>query len=121
MSDSVNRLNQLFADHWEAWMKWDPIFATQCGDHRYDNLLPQAGEDHFSSRREQLISFRERQRLINRDELSGLDKLNYDIFAQQLDLEISELSYYAYRLPLSKAGDSRFPSLTYAFTPHLRP
>ena len=52
--------NQLIADQWEAWMRWDPLFATSCGDHRFNDLLPAAGEEHYVSWRTQLAAFRQR-------------------------------------------------------------
>ena len=29
---------------WQAWMQADPLFATSCGDHRFNDRLPDAGE-----------------------------------------------------------------------------
>ncbi len=51
-------LNQLIADQWEAWMRWDPLFASSCGDHRFNDRLPEAGEEYYVSWREQLAAFR---------------------------------------------------------------
>jgi hypothetical protein len=40
---SSEQLNQLIADQWEAWMRWDPPFAASCGYHRFNDRLPEAG------------------------------------------------------------------------------
>jgi len=104
MTDAANQLAQLFADHWEAWLRWDPLFATECGDHRYDDRLPDAGEEHYAAWREQLRAFRQRQDSIDRAALSPAEQLNYDLFARLLDNEISALGYHSYRLPISKTG-----------------
>jgi uncharacterized protein (DUF885 family) len=111
-------LNQLIGDQWEAWMHWDPLFATTCGDHRYNDRLPDAGEQHYNSWRGQLADFRQRLQKIERPPLSLDDRLNHDIFGRMLDFEIAALDHHAYRLPLSKAGGFHinFPDL-YLFTP----
>ncbi|MCX6033560.1 MAG: DUF885 domain-containing protein [Chloroflexi bacterium] len=111
--NSSEELNQLIADQWEAWMHWDPLFATSCGDHRFNDRLPKAGEGHFVSWREQLAGFHQRLQKIEAGSLSPTDRLNYEIFARMLDFEISGLDYHGYRLPISKAGGFHvyFPDL----------
>jgi uncharacterized protein (DUF885 family) len=107
------QLQQLFTDHWEAWVRWDPLFATQCGDNRYNDRLPSFTEAAFQDWRQQLISFRDRQRTIDRSTLSPSEALNYDIFARLLNDEIVELGHQAYRLPITKSGGFHlfFPDL----------
>ena len=104
MDTPSERLNQLLADQWEAWMRWDPLFATQCGDHRFNDRLPAAGEEHYVSGREQLAAFRDRLRQIDQAALPPADRLNSDIFARMLNFEIAALDYHSYRLPISKTG-----------------
>jgi uncharacterized protein (DUF885 family) len=107
------QLQQLFTNHWEAWLRWDPLFATQCGDYRFNDRLPVMTDASFQDWRTQLISFRDRQKTIDRSSLSPSDALNYDIFALLLENEITELSFPAYRLPLTKSGGFHlfFPDL----------
>jgi uncharacterized protein (DUF885 family) len=110
---SYEELNQLIADQWEAWMRWDPLFATSCGDHRFNDRLPEAGEGHYVSWRAQLAGFRQHLQKIEREALLPPDRLNYEIFARMLDFEIAGLDYHGYRLPISKAGGfhTYFPDL----------
>lgn len=98
------QLNQLISDQWEAWMRSDPLFATSCGDNRYNQLMPGAGEDYYSAWRAELDGFRKRLQAIETAPLSDSDRLNRDIFARLLEDEISALDFHTYRLPLSKAG-----------------
>jgi uncharacterized protein (DUF885 family) len=98
------QLNQLITAQWEAWMRWDPLFATSCGDHRFNHLLPGAGEQHFVAWRNQLAGFRQNLQQIERNALAPDERLNYDIFARMLDYEIAGLDFHGYRLPISKAG-----------------
>ena len=81
---SSEQLNQLIADQWEAWMRWDPLFATSCGDHRFNDRLPDAGEDHYVSWRAQLDAFRLR-----------LQKIDPGTSLQQLNGQVPESAYAA--------------------------
>jgi uncharacterized protein (DUF885 family) len=116
--DASEKINQVISDQWEAWMSWDPPFATSCGDHRFNDRLPAAGEDQYVSWREQLAAFRQRLEKIDRSALTPADRLNCEIFARMLDFEIAGLDYHGYRLPISKAGGFHvnFPDL-YLFSP----
>jgi uncharacterized protein (DUF885 family) len=103
-SATIRQLKRIIGDHWEAWMRWDPFFATSCGDHRFNDRLPGAGEDHYRSWRDQLAAFRQRLQKIERGRLPAPDQLNLDIFARMLDFEIAGFDQHGYRLPISKAG-----------------
>ena len=97
-------LNQLFDDNWQAWMQHDPLFASMCGDNRYDDRLPSASDASFAAWKEQMQVFRQRQDAIPRSELSAAEQLNYDIFARLLDMEIEELNHFYYRMPISRTA-----------------
>ncbi|HVW36206.1 MAG TPA: hypothetical protein VHB99_02835, partial [Pirellulales bacterium] len=38
------QLQKLFDDAWQFDLREDPLFATQAGDHRYDDRLPRVSE-----------------------------------------------------------------------------
>lgn len=113
MKKTPASLKKLFADHWDANMRWDPISATFFGDHRFDDQLPAATEKHFTDWLKQLKKFRARLDKIDRASLEAGDRLNYDYFAQMLDSEIGQLEHRGYFLPLSKTGGFHinFPDL----------
>jgi uncharacterized protein (DUF885 family) len=104
MATSSTQLTQLFADHWQAWMQYDPLFASQCGDHRYDDRLPTVSEAAITTWRSQLQDFRKRQDAIQREALSPPEQLNYDIFARLVDVDIDELGHGFYRIPISRTA-----------------
>ena len=97
-------LTKLFTEHWDAYMRFDPVFATMCGDHRFDNELGGADEAHYTGWLNQLKKFRARLDKIDSSKLGPADRLNYGYFALMLDSEMAALSFHAYRLPISKAG-----------------
>jgi uncharacterized protein (DUF885 family) len=94
--------HQLLSDEWEDRMREDPLFATLCGDHRYDDRLPGLSEADFERRLGRLLEFHARQREIDRSALPLAEQLDYDIFGEYLDREIAELRFRAYRMPISK-------------------
>lgn len=104
MTSPSAQLTQLFAEHWQAWMQYDPLFATMCGDHRFDDRLPTVSEAAISAWRAQLQSFRQRQDSIPLASLSPSEQLNYQVFARLVDVEIDELGYAYYRLPISRTA-----------------
>ena len=104
MSTHSTQLTRLFADHWQAWMQYDPLFASMCGDHRYDDRLPSVSETGIAAWRSQLQAFRQHQDAIPRSALSPADQLNYDIFARLLDVDIDELGHGYYRIPISRTA-----------------
>jgi len=104
MTTSSTELTRLFDDNWQAWMQHDPLFASMCGDNRYDDRLPSASDASFASWKKQMQVFRQRQDAIPRSELSAAEQLNYDIFARLLDMEIEELDHFYYRMPISRTS-----------------
>lgn len=106
-------LAKLFSDHWNAYMQVDPIFATLCGDHRFDDQVGSADEAHYTNWLKQLKKFRKRLEKIDLTKLGTQDRVNYKYFALMLDSEITSLEHRAYHLQISKAGGFHifFPDL----------
>jgi uncharacterized protein (DUF885 family) len=104
MPTTFSPLHQLFQDQWDAWMRFDPFFASYVGDHRYNDLLPTATEEAYQSWRDQLVHFRQRLQGISNQALTPTDQLNYELFSHLLEDEIAELGFHAYRLPISRCA-----------------
>jgi uncharacterized protein (DUF885 family) len=104
MPTPTTALHQLINDQWNAWMKFDPLFATYVGDHRYNDRLPMATEDAYQAWQNQLVDFSSHLQSISTHDLSPSDQLNYELFRHLLDDEIAELSFHAYRLPISRCA-----------------
>ena len=104
MPTTLSTLHHLFNDHWDAWMRFDPLTATYVGDQRFNDRLPSAKEDAYQAWRNQLIDFRTRLERIDPQPLSPSDQLNYDLFKHLVEDEITELGFNNYRLPISRSG-----------------
>lgn len=107
------QFQQLVAHEWEFRMQENPLFATYCGDHRFNDRLPHVTEDDFARQLTKMREFRRRQQTIDRNALTSIEQLNYDIFQRLLDNEIKEFEFCAYLMPISKASGFHisFPEL----------
>lgn len=104
MPTNLSPLHQLFQDQWDAWMLFDPFFATYVGDQRNNDRLPDVTEESFQSWQGQLIEFQKRLKNIPPQSLSTADQLNHKLFGYMLDDEINELGFKPYFLPISRCG-----------------
>ena len=83
--DRAAQLEQLYAEYWEASLKRSPLRATQVGDTRYNDLLPNTFTSEY---RDQGLEF-SRQWLAKAEkiggaELNGQALLSYNIFVRDL-------------------------------------
>jgi uncharacterized protein (DUF885 family) len=104
MPTTLSPLHQLFQDQWDAWMHFDPLFATYVGDKRFNDHLPSATENNYQAWRHQLIDFHKQLIGIERSSLSLTDQLNYDLFDQLVVNEIAELGFNPQRMPISRCA-----------------
>jgi uncharacterized protein (DUF885 family) len=104
MSAALSPLHQLFQDHWDAWMRFDPLNATYVGDPRFDDRLPTATDEAYQNWREQLVNFRTRLEGIPPQGLSAEDQLSYNLFSHLVVNEIAEIGFNAHRMPISRSG-----------------
>jgi uncharacterized protein (DUF885 family) len=104
MLTTLSPLHQLIQDHWDAWMRFDPLTASYVGDQRFNDRLPIATDEAFRTWREQLIGFRTRLDDISSQILSVDDQLNAELFRHLVKNEIAELGFNAYLIPISRTA-----------------
>ena len=91
----------LLSDEWEARMRDDPLFATECGDHRFNDRLPSVSVEAYEQRLSQARGFLDRLEAMDRATLPGSDRLDYDIFARVLRDRIADYGFRAYLMPVT--------------------
>jgi uncharacterized protein (DUF885 family) len=96
------QLQQLLADDWETRVREDPLFATRCGDQRFNDQLPHLGEQDVARRLQQVRDFLARLAEIDSSLLSPQDHLNYQLFEIELRNRIADLEFGTPYLELSK-------------------
>ena len=103
-------LAAFFSNYWEGRLKLFPLEAAAVGDNRYNNLLP---ADFTNSYRDSLRSFFTLYKnyigKYDRESLSEQDKISFDIFKREMDMNLEGLIYddnlmpanHFYALPLA--------------------
>src|SRR5882762_5158665 len=87
------RLSRLFEDYYEERMKLFPIEATQRGDSRYNDLLPVDFTESYAVKLQAFYNdFVTRLSAFNRDHLNENDKVSYDIFKREMEINLEALS-----------------------------
>jgi len=95
------QLLQLFDDHWEFTLQSNPLTATSEGDHRFDDLLSATGLNALEERYHQNVQFLADLMVIDSEELSDEQRVNYEIFKLQLENSIQSFELNNHLLPLN--------------------
>lgn len=95
-------LQQLFQEEWDFRLSEHPVFATSTGDMRFNDRLPGMQEQEFARRAEALRGFTRRLKAIDSAALSSAERLDYDLFSWELQIQLGELEYGAYYIPVTK-------------------
>ena len=103
-NEAVVAFRGLVADEWESWVRENPLLATRCGDHRFDDRLPAVSEADAQRRLAQDKSYLERLRAIDPGDLPRRDQLNRVTFERMLRDRIADAEFHAYRMPLTRLG-----------------
>jgi uncharacterized protein (DUF885 family) len=82
-------LASLLADHWEASMKAFPVWATQLGDHRYDDRIFDRSQPGLDELKQAVRRFLERARSIPEERLSQNDRTTRALFIEDMQNNIA--------------------------------
>jgi uncharacterized protein (DUF885 family) len=112
--NALSQLEQLFADEWEFRMRENPLFATRCGDHRFNDRLPAVSEADCQRRLAQARAFLERLHAIDRSVLTPPAQLNYDMFGREIKNRIAGYEFGTHLMPVTKLRGlhASFPELS---------
>jgi len=111
--DPSERLEKLFEDSWEADVRFDPLWASRVGEHRFDALLPQVSLAAHAEQRQMKEAFLRRWQSIEREQLAPQERLNYDIFGRLLRDDLAEYEFAAELMPITNRSGFHisFPEL----------
>ena len=96
-------LNEFLDTYYEERLKFFPLEATQVGDNRYNNLLPNDISESF--RREMKDFYSRYQTELNgykRDSLSVQERVSYDIFQREMEVNIRALNFPDHLIPVQQ-------------------
>ncbi|AWV06787.1 DUF885 domain-containing protein [Marilutibacter maris] len=104
-SARAERLNQIYADYWEAFLELNPVMATFQGDPRYNAELPDFGSVEYRQRSEQFTrDWLAKVEAVGSDGLQGQDLLNYEIFVGDARETLDGLEYPDWMMPINQMG-----------------
>ena len=86
---------------WEFTLRDDPLFATNTGDHRYDDQLPHVSLADAKRRDAARRGFLARLEAIDRDSLASTEQTNYDILGRSLRNDIRDFEFQLHLMPVT--------------------
>jgi uncharacterized protein (DUF885 family) len=104
----------LLDEAWQFRLREDPLFATETGDHRYDDQLPKVSLADEKRRDAAQRGFLKRLEEIDRNTLSPTDQINYNVFARTLRDQISGYEFQSHVMPITDRSGFHvdFPELS---------
>ena len=105
-SKAGTELHSLLDEIWEFELREDPLYATQVGDHRYDDRLPSVAMSDLGRRNEARRKFLERLKAIDAAVLDETDRDSQALQRVRLEDSIREFELHHYRFPIN--ADSGF-------------
>jgi uncharacterized protein (DUF885 family) len=98
---AVEDFAALLEEAWEFRLRESPLFATETGDHRYDDQMPKVSLADETRRDAAQRDFLARLEAIDRAALPAAEQVNYDIFGRKLREQIREHDFQTYLMPIS--------------------
>jgi uncharacterized protein (DUF885 family) len=86
-------LIKLFDATWQEDLADDPVSATQLGDPRFNDKLPDLSLEAIDRRHKKNYTRLQALAKINREKLDKADQLNYDLFQREIKTRIEEYQF----------------------------
>lgn len=102
-TDNNKQLDSLFNAYYDEGLKLSPGMATFYGDNRYNNLWPAAFTDSYRVKYHHYYSrYLTALTKFSRENLSKNDRLSYDIFKWQLNMDVERVKQKDNRMPFTQ-------------------
>ena len=95
-------LYKLIDEEWEFRMRSNPLLATSCGDHRFNNRLPDIRPEALDDQIEHVRVLQSRLHTLDQRSFNDAERLDYDIFARELWMQIEEYRFGLHLMPVSR-------------------
>ena len=104
-ASEAERFNAWLESSWEEQLKFDPITATAIGDERYNGELPDFTTAEYRTAAEQMNDkWLWELRRFDRKQLSGQDRLSYDILKSDLEQSKRGNRFPGWMQPINQFG-----------------
>ena len=104
MSEASKKLHELFASEWDYQLEQYPTWASKLGDRHWNDRWGDRSLDAIDKRYSHNVEVLIKLRAMDRDALSSPDRLNYDLFLNDYQIEVEGHQYRWYLLPLNQLG-----------------
>ena len=99
----VEQLNALYGDFWEASLKLNPLSATQQGDKRYNDLLPNTmSASYRAEAKAHEQRFLDAARAVDATGFGAQDTLNRTLFIRSRERNLAQMEFPRYLMPLNQ-------------------
>jgi uncharacterized protein (DUF885 family) len=98
------KLHALFARDWEWTLETFPTFASFLGDKRFNTRWEDRSLEALADRNKHNTDALAELKRIDRANLSTADRVNYDLFQDNLESSIARYNTRLYLLPISQRG-----------------
>ncbi len=102
--DPATQLREFFMAEWEWSLKESPGRASNLGDRRYNDRWDDPTLPAIEGRHQHRIDALKRLRAIPREGLTASDRINYEIFEDELNRAIEANRFRFYLAPLDQRG-----------------
>lgn len=102
--NETEKLQTFFEEEWEYGLKENPIKATLFGDLRYNDRLGDSSIAAIERRQRHGVEALRQLESIDRSRLADSDKLNYDLYLENLTLRIEGHRFPWYLTPINQMG-----------------
>lgn len=99
----ARKLHEILDRDFEEYLELFPVFATEIGDHRYDDRYSVAiSEEHRARQRAVAVKYLGELAAVDKNRLSREDTLNYDLFRYVLNEELGKLKRNRHLIPVTQ-------------------
>lgn len=96
-------ISQVFDSYWEEHSRLYPLEATSQGDNRYNDLLPNDQTLQYRKElRDYYTDYLNRLKKFDREELSEQDRVSYDIFKYEMEMQIERFNTDLHKIPFQQ-------------------
>jgi uncharacterized protein (DUF885 family) len=102
---SSKKLAKLLNNYYEKRMQFFPLEATQTGDTRYNDVLPVDFTDSYNNLLHDFYSnYLDSINKFDRERLNDNDKISYDIFKREMNIDLEGLTFHTNYIPFNQFG-----------------
>ena len=95
--------NKLLAAYYDEGITFNPIGATQRGDNRFNDILPNnIATPYLKKRQNYNLKYQQKLKSFKRESMNSFDKISYDILALQINQALESEKFHTEYIPINQ-------------------